>query len=642
MRVLTKKKYKDFLVCPKKILLADDFYHALFLVCTNIYQNYFWFHNQLSEHHPPWTELWPSENNHQFHKQPTLYLTSLSNKIRTWHQNNQHFDFQAEMGLKFHSYVYKHFPPNPTTPGGLPLYHFQDFSFVASVDQTQQVLASPGEKVIYEAAFSCAGMRAKTDILWQHSDQTVSIYEVKTRKYQNLQANQTQKKDKAALLYDLYYQWYLLTKLGYKVTGLFLIFLPIFPHQKYQQTQNLLDEVVNLQSPVVFEKHVQKIKKLEAQADHQGWQEALDLLLSPQICNPENPTCYHTLYFGTQPLESVFQTKYSDCKYLSNHLFDLPRVTKKICIQFFNSTGKIWLKDLPTNKKKLMFLTEKQDRKFLTLTKNRRRVIIFNHSSYHWMIDKRTVEQLLADYQYPVFMYDFETFFFFPVGDDYYSFVDPGAFQIPFLYSVHVVDQKWNPTQKNGAFPHFKFLVLPNLKHWQLVFIEHFLTDMYGENISKPKSTCYVAYYSSFEKNVILGMINVVTKYQSTKVITSDYSQILICKLQYVYDHTIDLALFFKDINIYSSQLNGKFSIKKVLPALVTNLSYDHLAIQNGLAAANLFSRLFYKMIALPEWQQKYAQDLLQYSKLDTLAMVLIFFRIQELNSSSAVTVGYY
>jgi hypothetical protein len=66
--------------------------------------------------------------------------------------------------------------------------------------------------------------------------------------------------------------------------------------------------------------------------------------------------------------------------------------------------------------------------------------------------------------------------------------------------------------------------------------------------------------------------------------------------------------------------MNGRTSIKVVLPALVPELSYSALAVQEGDTASRLFQQLLQGRYAGDPAQLR--TDLLAYCGLDTLAMV--------------------
>ena len=73
----------------------------------------------------------------------------------------------------------------------------------------------------------------------------------------------------------------------------------------------------------------------------------------------------------------------------------------------------------------------------------------------------------------------------------------------------------------------------------------------------------------------------------------------------------------------------GSSSIKKVLPALITDLSYDDLGIQEGEAAARRWKEVTFGDVSNDERAKVYF-DLIEYCKLDTLAMVQIHKELAE------------
>ena len=83
----------------------------------------------------------------------------------------------------------------------------------------------------------------------------------------------------------------------------------------------------------------------------------------------------------------------------------------------------------------------------------------------------------------------------------------------------------------------------------------------------------------------------------------------------------IDLAVPFQNFHYYCPTQKGKYSIKKVLPA-ITGKGYDNLEINNGGDASILYynSHIANK----EEVNDKLRQNMLNYCGLDTEAMVWI------------------
>ena len=76
----------------------------------------------------------------------------------------------------------------------------------------------------------------------------------------------------------------------------------------------------------------------------------------------------------------------------------------------------------------------------------------------------------------------------------------------------------------------------------------------------------------------------------------------------------------------HAPEMRGSYSIKAVLPALVPELSYDALEINEGGLASIAFENLLNEtdMIKIAETRAQ----LLEYCKLDTLAMVKILEKL--------------
>jgi DNA-directed RNA polymerase subunit F len=83
-----------------------------------------------------------------------------------------------------------------------------------------------------------------------------------------------------------------------------------------------------------------------------------------------------------------------------------------------------------------------------------------------------------------------------------------------------------------------------------------------------------------------------------------------------------DLMIIFQQRYFYVPEMKGSYSIKQVLPAVAPGFSYDNMAIGDGGSASMAFTSLFTE--ADPEKIRTTREDLLEYCKLDTLAMVEI------------------
>jgi len=124
-----------------------------------------------------------------------------------------------------------------------------------------------------------------------------------------------------------------------------------------------------------------------------------------------------------------------------------------------------------------------------------------------------------------------------------------------------------------------------------------------------------VLMYSSFEKTQIRSM--------------QRFNPHLAGDLGALEAKLLDLAQVVRH-TVYHPQFGGSFSIKEVLPVLVPGMAYeDTVRIPDGSeASAKLARLLFYAGELTAEERQELKDDLLEYCKLDTFAMVKLLERL--------------
>ncbi|NCB42625.1 MAG: DUF2779 domain-containing protein [Clostridia bacterium] len=208
------------------------------------------------------------------------------------------------------------------------------------------------------------------------------------------------------------------------------------------------------------------------------------------------------------------------------------------------------------------------------------------------------IKKFLSLLSYPLYFLDFETFML-PIPP--FNATRPYQ-QIPSQYSLHYI------SCENGPLCHKEFLAKegsdprPDLA-------KQLLEDI-------PLDACILAYNMSFEKGIIRDLA---VQFPS-----------LCSKLMNIHDNIVDLMDPFKNKAYYTKEMRGRYSIKSVLPALFPDdpaLSYEALGlIHDGGEAMNAYAGL----LELPEEQRLLVrQSLLAYCKLDTLAMVKIWEKLQ-------------
>lgn len=205
-------------------------------------------------------------------------------------------------------------------------------------------------------------------------------------------------------------------------------------------------------------------------------------------------------------------------------------------------------------------------------------------------IDKAVLEVFFAKVEYPLFFLDYETYSSaIPLVDG----VGPQA-PIPFQYSLHV---KRAPDDAEPE--HFEFLA--ETASLPLALIEH-MQDHIGAEGS------VVSWHAAFEN----------TQNQNMAMWYPEKADFL----NNLVERTVDLEDLFKD-GYVDIEFDGYTSIKKVLPVLAPRLSYDGMEVANGTDAMEAWARLI-EMSDGPEKDQL-RQVMLEYCKLDTLAMVELF-----------------
>ena len=214
-----------------------------------------------------------------------------------------------------------------------------------------------------------------------------------------------------------------------------------------------------------------------------------------------------------------------------------------------------------------------------------------NYKSKQTYIDKTFINEFLKQLSYPIYYLDFETY-----QQAIPQFKGISAYeQIPFQYSLHI-------EYEDGTLEHKEFLANENIDS------RYELAKSLVENISS--SGTVLAYNMSFEKTIIRKLANLYGEF------TYD--------LMNIHNNMQDLMTPFQKRWFITPAMKGSYSIKYVLPALVPEFekAYKDLElVHNGSEAMNVYANL--KNLS-DEEKIAYKKALLEYCKLDTLAMVKI------------------
>lgn len=203
------------------------------------------------------------------------------------------------------------------------------------------------------------------------------------------------------------------------------------------------------------------------------------------------------------------------------------------------------------------------------------------------------IEKILSSIEFPLHFIDYETY---ASAVPRIDGVKPHQ-HIPFQVSIHTM-------QNDGSIEHFEFLAekleLPD----QMV---KSMLDYTG------KGGTFISWHKSFEMGRNSDMIEWFPNH-------TEY-------LEYMNSNMFDLEDIFKTEYV-DYRFHGSTSIKKVLPVLLPNLSYDDLEVQNGTMALDLWGRMVLDH-DFDEDINEVRQKLLEYCKLDTWAMVELFRKLK-------------
>ncbi|MDC0933749.1 DUF2779 domain-containing protein [Arcobacteraceae bacterium] len=213
-------------------------------------------------------------------------------------------------------------------------------------------------------------------------------------------------------------------------------------------------------------------------------------------------------------------------------------------------------------------------------------------------IDKEKIKEFIDTLTYPIYHLDFETF---QQSVPQWKGISPYQ-QIPFQYSLHI-------EQEDGTLTHKEYLAVDGIDPREEI------AKRLAEDI--PTDVTVLAYNMSFEKGVIKKL--------------SDLYPSLSTHLLAINENMKDLMVPFQKKHYVTPSMNGSYSIKYVLPALVPEFAKAYkslVGVQNGSEAMNAFANM---STMKDDEKQKMRMALIEYCKLDTLAMVKILEKLKKL-----------
>lgn len=208
------------------------------------------------------------------------------------------------------------------------------------------------------------------------------------------------------------------------------------------------------------------------------------------------------------------------------------------------------------------------------------------------------VKNFLDGLRYPLYFLDYETMSgLIPYFDGHRPYQ-----QVPFQYSLHII-------QKPGAVvEHREFLHRENSDPSRPL-IEQLIQDIGVDGT-------VLVWYEQFEKSCNSELGNMVLERKEA--------------MESINERVVDLILPFKKKWYDDPRFEGSASIKQVLPVLCPELSYKDLGIQEGSSAQRLWMEAILDEKRADQRDQ-ILEDLIEYCKLDTLAMVEIYKKLAKL-----------
>ncbi|MBY7649506.1 MAG: hypothetical protein C4617_03240 [Candidatus Liberibacter europaeus] len=210
------------------------------------------------------------------------------------------------------------------------------------------------------------------------------------------------------------------------------------------------------------------------------------------------------------------------------------------------------------------------------------------------------IKNFLRELKYPLYYLDYETI---APAIPFYDGTNPYQ-KLPFQFSLHV--QK----ELESEFQHIEF-IHKEKSDPRKAFVEY-LINVCGNTGS------VICYYASFERNI-------------NEKLAKDFSEYA-TQINDINKRIVDLYVPFKNHILYDPRQNGSTSIKKVLPALINNLSYKDLEIADGEQASQAYMKFCKEELSTDELQKLWKR-LSVYCELDTYAMVQL---LDALRKSSA------
>jgi len=211
------------------------------------------------------------------------------------------------------------------------------------------------------------------------------------------------------------------------------------------------------------------------------------------------------------------------------------------------------------------------------------------------VIDIPKIKVFIENLFYPLYFLDFETFqLAIP------KFVNSRPYQqLVFQYSLH------KQYSSSSELVHSEFIAETNSNDPRISFIISLIEDC-GEEGD------ILVYNIAFEKTRLQELANDFPEFSNS--------------ISNILNRLKDLMIPFRERWFYTPDMKGSYSIKVVLPALLPEFTYSNLEIKDGSTASSTYSSMVQGVFSGNA--DRSLKALLEYCKLDTLAMVKILEKL--------------
>ena len=435
-----------------------------------------------------------------------------------------------------------------------------------AVEDTQQ-LFDVGEQSIQQAAFFADGLFAQCDLVTLNGNY-VDLYEIKSSSKSQAMTSEHNSylTTRDDHLWDALFQTEVIKRSGYAIRKVFLVEL----NKEYIKGADL--EIRDLFVISDITEEIEPLRK-EIQQEISFAKEQLTIKNPPTTCD--------CVYKSRNRQCAAFPIMHPEMLgYTVHELVRIGNSPKRL--EALVDEGHLQIKEVPLN---LELLEAHRDQ----ITTFQNEEVIIREDKLSIFLDRLT---------YPIYFLDYETY---APGIPVFEGTQPYQ-QVPFQYSLHIQQTP------NSRLEHKEYLHRDNSN--PIVPLCQALQKDIG-NVGS-----VIVWNKGFE-----GMCN-----RRMGESAPEFNDFLL---------NVN-ARFFDLMEVFSKRLyvhkdfKGSSSIKKVLPVLVPELSYEQLDIKDGGAATTTWGKMIFAMQNEEEIRET-VYALLEYCKMDTLAMVRVLQKIMEL-----------